>query len=194
MRRSAQISATRASGATIASSPAIWRSVKPPGARVVQVATWISPLVKTERRGEIVRHALVAKSASIGKSRGTVGIGEPAAQGHAGVVDMHDRALEIFAAFQHRIGRGRNLDRFVGLPGKAPPHRVRMERPHEHRRPIQRHPASDQAIAKLRHDGVGRRRRPRAVDQPLDDGSGVVLQTRSPSDAAGRLEHRVARD
>ncbi len=91
---------------------------------------------------------------------------------------MHDGASEIFLGLhqlERRLGR---LDGFVGLPGEAPPHDVRMKRAHEHRDAPQRHAARFDPAAQLLEYLLGARGRRRALGEPVEEALDAVRHPR----------------
>ena len=120
-----------------------------------------------QRQRQIVGDAFVAHVVEEGKAM-TVGIVHAVAQFARGGLHHHNGAAHEFGRLQDiEIG---GVDRNIPaeLPDKGPPVSVGMQRRHESGDPPQRNAGIDQPLAGLLQEGGRRRRRTRAVHQPVE--------------------------
>ena len=125
---------------------------------------------KVQRRDDVIGHALVAQVVEHRKIHRAIGIGDMAPQCGSGLADMDHRAVAKGIALRQieaAVGDDRSG---IGPPDKAAAEDFRMQRAHERHGAPKRQADGDETLAQFGEHLVRQRRRPRAVDEPVDDG------------------------
>ena len=99
-----------------------------------------------ERQREIIGYPFSAKLRKNRKIHGTIRVGKLAAERAPGRVNLRNRVLEEFRAFEKLEWRFRNLDRSPRPPNKAPAHDLWVQSAHEHCDPPQRNTEGNEPL------------------------------------------------
>ena len=127
-----------------------------------------------QREGDVVGGAFGAQIVQHREIIGTVWIIQMTPQQLSGAVDGSDWAVAELGSLHQFPRSSRYLHFRPGLPAKAAAHDVRVRRRDEHGGPPQRYAALHQPRAQFRQYVFRADSGPRAVFQPLDDGSNVA--------------------
>ena len=161
------ISPTRENGRTTLRNAASCWSVKPPGSLRGQACDMDGAVGVEQRQRQIVGAAFLAHVVEEGKAM-AVGIVHAVAQLARGPLHDHYGAVEVFRRLKNVEIGGVDHDVSAPPPDEGAPVSVGMQRRHEGGGAPQRDAAIDQALAGLLQEGGRRRRRARAVHQPVE--------------------------